>query len=899
MLAADRMLSHEQAKVFYDRFGKKQDWQGFYENFAVADLIEHLALSRAHCVIEFGCGTGRFAESLLIHHLSADAQYLGVDLSSTMVALTQKRLGRFGARAKVLLTQGQTRLDVPSDSADRFLSIYVLDLLTEDDILSVIAEAHRILAPGGLLGLVSLTHGFTPLSRIVEQVWVSIHNFHPILVGGCRPISLKEFINDVWYIRHNQKLVRFGVPSEVLIAAKMNGSSGLNHKKQPHGGKMRPVMSLEELLPPCAAACPVGTDARRYVGLIFRGRYEEAMEVIKANNVIPSVCAYICAHPCEDACRRQYVEGPLAIRALKRFVMDGTREYRRHRYQRASLSRPQRVAIVGSGPAGLAAARDLLLAGYPVTLFERESEPGGMPMHAVPKFRLPKAVVWEDLKELEALGAEFRTGQAWGRDFSLEGLKERGYQAVLLAIGLQKARDLPVPGMDAAGVHLALPFLRQVAQGQTPRLGEKALIVGCGNVAMDAARAIKRLGVPEVLMICLEAPEQLFASPVETERTKEEVIDLIYQWAPKVVQTEGGRVQGVELMACTSLFDDVGRFAPTYDETRTLRLEADTVIFAIGQEAELEAAQDEKLAVAGGRIRVDGLTMATSLPGVYPEGLFLAGEIFTGPTLAIAAAASGRKAARAIDHFLRTGRHLTLTEECPRPNPRLPEKQASRICRVPSRPLKERPVAERLQDFDSAELVYEEAEALIEARRCLHCGRGAEVIDRKCVRCLTCVRCCPFLVPHMESQAVFPEVSCIACGFCASQCPAYAINIRRLKPRAIRQQITEVLRKGPREITFACLRGLTNRQALQTPDTVWWDCLKLLQHEDLLAPFELGATGLVLKECQADCRLQSAGDWFRRLVHRTNEMLVTIGLGKRVRFAPEGDNCGKGFQETS
>jgi formate dehydrogenase (NADP+) beta subunit len=150
------------------------------------------------------------------------------------------------------------------------------------------------------------------------------------------------------------------------------------------------------------------------------------MDVIKANNVIPSVCAYICAHPCEDACRRQYVEGPVAIRALKRFVMDHTREYRRGRYRRAAVTRPQRVAIVGSGPAGLAAARDLLLQGYAVTLFERESEPGGMPMQVVPKFRLPRAVVWEDLHELEALGAEFRTGQDLGEGFFPERLERSG-----------------------------------------------------------------------------------------------------------------------------------------------------------------------------------------------------------------------------------------------------------------------------------------------------------------------------------------------------------------------------------------------------------------------------------------------------------------------------------------
>ena len=193
-------------------------------------------------------------------------------------------------------------------------------------------------------------------------------------------------------------------------------------------------------------------------------------------------------------------------------------------------------------------------------------------------------------------------------------------------------------------------------------------------------------------------------------------------------------------------------------------------------------------------------------------------------------------------------------------------------------------MAERLKDFDSAELVYEEKEALIEARRCLHCGRGAEVIGRRCVHCLTCVRCCPFLVPYMQDLAVFPEETCIACGFCASQCPAYAINIRRLEPLEMRRQLDAILGKGPRDITFACVRGIASREEFKAPDTVWWDCLKILQREDLLATFEMGAASLTLKECQEDCRLETAVAWLQRLASRTNDLLVTIGLGERIRF---------------
>jgi ubiquinone/menaquinone biosynthesis C-methylase UbiE len=215
------MLSHEEARDFYDRFGSKQDWQRFYEDPAVADLIEHLPLGSANSAIEFGCGTGRLAERMLARHMSMEATYLGLDVSSTMVKLAERRLLRFGSRAKVLLTTGETKLGLESSQFDLFLSVYVLDLLAENDIRALIVEAHRVLKPGGLLGLVSLTHGFTFVSKVLEKMWLSIYKVRPTLVGGCRPVTLEPFVRDGWNLRHKERMVSFGVPSAVLVAGKV------------------------------------------------------------------------------------------------------------------------------------------------------------------------------------------------------------------------------------------------------------------------------------------------------------------------------------------------------------------------------------------------------------------------------------------------------------------------------------------------------------------------------------------------------------------------------------------------------------------------------------------------------------------------------------------------------
>jgi ubiquinone/menaquinone biosynthesis C-methylase UbiE len=214
-------FSHDEARAFYDRFGVKQDWQRFYEDPAVTELLDHGNFRNAESVFEFGCGTGRLAEILLERYLSQDAHYTGIDLSSTMVAIAARRISRYGERARVVQTSGEIRFDVPADGFDRFISAYVLDLLSADDIKRVVAEARRILKPGGLLGLVSLTHGNTFMSRLIEKAWTGLYGLKPSVVGGCRPLELQQHVQPPqWRVMHVRKILRFGIASELLIAEK-------------------------------------------------------------------------------------------------------------------------------------------------------------------------------------------------------------------------------------------------------------------------------------------------------------------------------------------------------------------------------------------------------------------------------------------------------------------------------------------------------------------------------------------------------------------------------------------------------------------------------------------------------------------------------------------------------
>jgi SAM-dependent methyltransferase len=221
-----KMLSHADARSFYDRLGARQDWQRFFEDPATSDLVNVLDLPSVQSVLEFGCGTGRLAESLLTQQMPATAEYLAIDISSTMVTLSRRRLMQFGPRVRVLQSAGEMKLEVESGKYDRFISTYVFDLLSEADIAALLAEAHRVLSSGGLLGLVNLTHGPTLISHVIERAWVGVHSCRPSLVGGCRPIELLEFVEGaIWEVRHRRTITQFGIASEVLVAEKLSRSS--------------------------------------------------------------------------------------------------------------------------------------------------------------------------------------------------------------------------------------------------------------------------------------------------------------------------------------------------------------------------------------------------------------------------------------------------------------------------------------------------------------------------------------------------------------------------------------------------------------------------------------------------------------------------------------------------
>ena len=532
---------------------------------------------------------------------------------------------------------------------------------------------------------------------------------------------------------------------------------------------------------PCMMACPAHTNAGRYVSLIAEGRFEEAYRFARDPNPLASICGRVCAHPCETACRRGEIDRPIAIRALKRFLTERYGPESRHPpapTTKPAGKLPYKVAIVGGGPVGLSAAHDLALVGYSVTIFEASPVAGGMLYLGIPEYRLPRSVVEAQVREiLETGDITLRLNAAVGRDFTLGQLRHQGFDAVLIAVGAHKSRDLSIPGVDLDGVHRGIEFLLNVNLGYKFTIGKNVLVIGGGNVAMDVARSAARevlrqhevpgeitpsdenlqavatqemvdislsalrMGARQVGLVCLEQREEMPAALEEIEEAETEGIIVHPGFGPKRVLGRDGRVVGLECLKTKYVFDENKRFNPAFYENSETQFECDTVILAIGQAPNLDFLRpDDGVEISPrGLIQVSRDTLMTSAPGI-----FAGGDCAFGPRLIIDSVGDGKRAAVGIDEYLRGTKH-------PEPQVRVEilnrwqmavDYMNLRRQAIPMLPL------DRRTGMTEVELPYTEQEAMAEAQRCLKCYintilEGSEADGTDCIVCGGCVDVCP------------------------------------------------------------------------------------------------------------------------------------------------------------
>jgi formate dehydrogenase major subunit len=498
------------------------------------------------------------------------------------------------------------------------------------------------------------------------------------------------------------------------------------------------LLPVEEKTPPCVAACPAGIDIKKQLDYIARGKYTEALKLIKEATPLPLVCSRVCPRFCEKKCGRTGLEGPVAINMTKRFVADLDLKQGGPYAPEVKEPTGRKVAIVGSGPAGLSAAYYLSLEGHSVSLFEASAELGGLLRYGVPDFRLPKDVLDREIGSITKVCAEVRTNAALGKDFTMDDLKSRGFEAVLVAIGAEGPLKLDVPGEELDGVYPGVTFLRDLNSGRMPRVGKKVVVIGGGMVAVDSAQCALRLGAEEVTLVALESKDSMPAYMEDVASAEEEGIRILSCWGVSRISGAGGKAGSVELKACTSVFDGNGKFLPCYSDAKKATLEADMVIVAIGQTTDLSFL-DGKMSV-GKVIDVDG-EYATTV-----SGIFAAGDVVTGSKTVIEACAAGHKVAQTINRYLK-GQAVASVEK---PST-IVEKEWDRLDRQEYADVEqERTKAptlkpeERRHTFAEIELGVSEEQVRKEAGRCFACGeQPIAVYPDECWFCGCCVTHCP------------------------------------------------------------------------------------------------------------------------------------------------------------
>lgn len=539
---------------------------------------------------------------------------------------------------------------------------------------------------------------------------------------------------------------------------------------------------------PCKTACPAHLAVQGYIKMAAEGRYMDALKLIKQDNPFPAVCGAICNRRCEDACTRGTVDKAVAIDEIKKFIAE-KELHEEHHYipiceNHEGKQFEQKIAVIGAGPAGMSAAYYLRTRGYPVTVFEKEKRPGGMLLNGIPSFRLEKSVIDAEIGVLRQMDVDFRCGVEVGKDITIPELRAEGYKAFYVAVGAQGGRMAGVPGEEAEGVQTGVDFLRKVnlaeeavmaagsmdspdstdspGSGKVPdseklpdgvRLHGRTVVIGGGNVAIDVARTALRSGSESVGMYCLESLAEMPAAADEVAEAREEGIVVWNGWGPKEILEDNGKVKGIVLKKCVSVFNAEGRFAPVYDEEDCITVECENVLLSIGQSICWgELLKDTAVEFnPNGTAKADPVTYQTKEPDI-----FVGGDVYTGPKFAIDAIAAGKQGCESIHRFVHEGHSLTLgrdlrqfveldkdsvvVEEFDNAKRQIPGKKAG--------------VAK--ESFRDLRSTFTEEQVKTEAARCLGCG--ATIVDEnKCIGCGLCTTRCEFDAIHLSRD--LPEMS--------------------------------------------------------------------------------------------------------------------------------------------
>ncbi len=490
---------------------------------------------------------------------------------------------------------------------------------------------------------------------------------------------------------------------------------------------------------PCKTACPAHIAVQGYVKMASQGKYREALELIKKENPFPAICGRICPRKCESACTRGDLDEPLAIDEVKKFVAEQDLKAEHRFVPEKRTARPERIAIVGAGPAGLSCAYFLAVDGYKVTVFEKQKKLGGMLTLGIPSFRLGKEVVNSEIDILKELGVEFKAGVEVGKDITLPELRKQGYSAFYVAIGAQAGRGLGLENENVQGVLPGVDLLRYVSLGEDLHMEGPAIIIGGGNVAIDVARTAQRIGASKIDMFCLESREEMPALDEEIQEALSEGIEINNSWGPKQILHENGHVVGVEFKKCISVFDENRRFSPKYDENDTKIVKANNVLLSIGQGIDWGGLlKDSKMELNPNKtVKADPITFQTGEPDV-----FAGGDALTGPKFAIDAIALGKQGAVSIHRYVH-GDNLTVCREkeyhaLDKENlnmdgyDRLPRQRTMHIEGNKSK-----------ETFEDLRVTLTEEQIKKETQRCLGCG--ATVVDEfQCVGCGVCTTKCKF-----------------------------------------------------------------------------------------------------------------------------------------------------------